>query len=140
MAKRERTEFWFAGGIHFECQRCGRCCRGEPGYVWVTTDEIRRMAEHLGIPATEFVERYVRRQGTRLSLKEHENGDCVFWKEDCVVYACRPAQCRSFPFWAHALKSKGAFKAVSRGCPGVGKGRLYTVEDILAIASGLRDT
>ncbi|GAG33490.1 unnamed protein product, partial [marine sediment metagenome] len=62
------------------------------------------------------------------------------WQEACLVYECRPAQCRSFPFWPDALKSKAAFRAISRGCPGVGKGRLYTVEDILAIASGLRDT
>ena len=140
MPKEEPSEFWFAEGITFECRRCGKCCRGEPGYVWVTTDEIRRMADHLGIPPTELANRYVRRQGTRLSLKEHDNGDCAFWKEECVVYECRPAQCRSFPFWTHALKSKAAFMANCRGCPGVGTGRLYTVEDILAIAAGLRDT
>ena len=26
---------WFKEGLKFECQRCGRCCRGEPGVIWV---------------------------------------------------------------------------------------------------------
>ncbi|HUW55147.1 MAG TPA: YkgJ family cysteine cluster protein [Planctomycetota bacterium] len=140
MGEAQPGEYWFAEGIRFECRRCGTCCRGEPGYVWVTTEEIRRMAEHLGMAPVDFAKEYVRREGTKLSLKEHENGDCVLWKESCVVYECRPAQCRGFPFWTHALKSKAAFAEVTRTCPGVGTGRLYTVEDILAIAAGLRDT
>ena len=140
MCAKTTTDFWFAEGIRFECQRCGKCCRGEPGYVWVKPDEIARMAEHLKVTAQEFRETYVRRQGLGLSLKERDNGDCILWKEKCLVYECRPVQCRGFPFWTYALKSRAAFAEVGRGCPGVGKGRLYTCEDILAIASGLRDT
>jgi Fe-S-cluster containining protein len=30
---------WFKDGLRFECQRCGRCCRGEPGVVWVNKQE-----------------------------------------------------------------------------------------------------
>ena len=88
----------------------------------------------------DFVERYVRREGMRLSLKERPNGDCVLWDETCRVYPCRPSQCRTFPFWGDGLKSEAAFRRVSRGCPGVGKGRCYSCEEILRIAAGLEDT
>jgi len=131
---------WFAAGIRFECQRCGKCCRGEPGFVWVTRVEIERMAGHLNMPRETFARKYVRREGTRLSLKERANGDCVLWDKRCTVYECRPVQCRTFPFWKHALKSRAAFRQTSQSCPGIGKGRLYTCEEILAIAAGQRDT
>ena len=27
---------WYRDGLRFECTRCGACCTGAPGYVWVT--------------------------------------------------------------------------------------------------------
>jgi len=116
------------------------CCRGEPGYVWVTPGEIREMAGHLGMSRQEFAGRYVRRVDMHLSLKERSNGDCVLWDGTCRVYPCRPSQCRTFPFWDDGLKSEAMFQLVSRGCPGVGKGRCYTCEEIGRIAAGLEDT
>jgi len=133
-------DVWFARGIRFQCQLCGKCCRGEPGYVWLSAEEITRMAQHLTMPRDQFAREYVRRVDVGLSLKERPDGDCVLWKGKCTVYACRPSQCRTFPFWKHGLTSEAAFAAVHRGCPGVGKGRLYTCEEILAIASARRDT
>jgi len=138
--KTKTRELWFAAGIRFQCQFCGKCCRGEPGFVWVTTEEIRRMARHLEIPREEFAGLYVRRVDAGLSLRERPDGDCALWQGKCTVYPCRPAQCRTFPFWKHGLASESAFAATHRACPGVGKGRRYTCEEILAIASARRDT
>ena len=131
---------WFSRGVQFECTKCGQCCRGEPGYVWVTPVEIDRMAEAMKMPRKQFVHLFVRREGLRLSLKERRSGDCILWKEGCSVYSARPAQCRTFPFWKQALESKRMFDAMHRDCPGVGRGKLYTCEDILAIAQGRKDT
>jgi Fe-S-cluster containining protein len=116
------------------------CCRGEPGFVWVRPDEIGRMAERLDIAREEFTKRYVRRDGLRLSLKERANGDCVLWNDQCRVYEVRPAQCRNFPFWRDALRSRRMFDAVVRGCPGIGEGKCYSREEIEACADGRRDT
>lgn len=33
---------WFKDGQRFECQRCGRFCRGEPGVVWVNKEERKK--------------------------------------------------------------------------------------------------
>jgi Fe-S-cluster containining protein len=66
----------------------------------------------------------------RLSLKEKSNFDCVFWKDGCSVYAARPLQCRTFPFWSSILVSSGSWKIARSGCPGMGRGRLFSPEEI----------
>ncbi len=133
-------DVWFSRGVQFSCTRCGKCCRGEPGYVWITAEEIDRMAKHRNMPRAEFVRQYVRREGLRLSLKERPGGDCILWHGTCTVYDVRPRQCRTFPFWKEALQAKRVFDAMRRDCPGVGHGKLYTCEEILAIAQGQRET
>ena len=138
--RHESHDVWFARGVLFECTRCGKCCRGEPGYVWITVDEVTRMAEHLKMPRPVFLRQFVRRVGLRLSLKERRGGDCILWHGQCTVYEARPRQCRTFPFWKEALEAKRVFDAMHRDCPGVGRGKFYSCEDILAIAQGQRDT
>ena len=125
---------WYARGIRFECQKCGQCCRGEPGVVWVSQYEIKRIAEHLGLAKKEFRRKYLRRVGFRVSLKEYDNGDCFLYEDGCVAYPVRPRQCQTFPFWPDALRSRKWFDRMARGCPGIGKGKLYTCEEIETIS------
>ena len=33
--KEVRAEPWYRDGLRFACTRCGACCTGAPGYVWV---------------------------------------------------------------------------------------------------------
>ncbi len=120
-------------GLRFECQQCGKCCRGEPGYVWTTNAEINRMAEALGLTADEFRTSYVRRVGTRLSLKEFPGGDCVLWggeKRGCLVYSVRPTQCQTFPFWGEHVKSAKAWDDLAGYCPGANKGACFSAKEI----------
>ena len=77
------------GGLDFACTRCGDCCTGAPGYVWVGEAEIERLAAARGLARDEFGRRYLRRVGTRLSLIERPNGDCCFFEPGagCTVTA-----------------------------------------------------
>ncbi len=122
---------WYADGLRFACTRCGACCTGE-GYVWVTPERIARIAGFLGLEPQAFAARYVRRVGDRLSLIEKPNTDCVFWQQDsgCTVYAVRPEQCRSFPFWPEHLESPAAWSELAAECPGIGEGPLHTIGEI----------
>ena len=45
---------WYADGLHFSCQQCGGCCTGEPGYVWVSRDELGLIAEFLKISEADL--------------------------------------------------------------------------------------
>lgn len=131
------AEPWYASGIRFECQRCGRCCRGEPGVVWVAPHEIDRMSRHLGISHQDFRTLYLRRLGFRVSLRERPDGDCILFNNGCSVYPVRPTQCSAFPFWKRALDSLETFRSVTRNCPGAGRGRVYSLAEICSASNGL---
>ena len=38
------AEPWYRDGLRFECTRCGACCTGAPGYVWVTPEGMNGLA------------------------------------------------------------------------------------------------
>ncbi|ETD27388.1 YkgJ family cysteine cluster protein [Helicobacter canis] len=109
------------------CKGCGgRCCVGESGYIFLTLKEAESIATFLGVEFEEFVLHYVKKVGYRFSLieKPYEDGfACVFFdtqKKQCGIYATRPAQCRSFPFW-EGLRSKSELAELCALCPGVVK-------------------
>jgi len=37
----------------------------------------------------------------------------------CSIYAARPEQCRSWPFWPELLRSPQALREAARLCPGI---------------------
>ena len=95
-------------------------------------EEVARIAEHRGESPADFARRFVRRVGDRLSLIERPGGDCVFWQvgKGCTVYSARPTQCRTWPFWDDNIESPEDWKQVQKGCPGAGKGRVYSIGEI----------
>ena len=125
---------WYSDGLRFECTQCGNCCTGAPGFVWVNKFEISELANLVGMDdLNEFEKRYVRKIGIRKSLKEHRNGDCVFFDPQtrrCTVYSARPRQCQTWPFWSSNLKSKRAWEETCEVCPGSGQGKLYDLVSI----------
>lgn len=114
-------ELWYKDGLRFGCTQCGKCCTGSPGVVWVGDKEIDEMAAFLQITPLEFVEKYTRRIGTRLSLTEDQKTyDCAFLKENrCQIYGARPKQCRTFPWWSENLKSQEAWEEAAARCEGI---------------------
>ena len=138
------TDPWYAGGLKFTCSQCGNCCTGGPGYVWISRQEIVRLAEFLKITPQETVERYCRKIDGQFSLKERRGPggyDCVFLKYEtdktnppggggevthtrrfCSVYPVRPLQCRTWPFWKENLASKAAWDHAAHRCHGMNSG------------------
>ena len=81
-------------------------------------------------------ERYLASHGGGPRISEHPDGRCVFYGDDgCAVYAVRPRQCRTFPFWVRNLRSAERWGRVAAACPGIGAGRRYSKERILEILS-----
>lgn len=130
------SAIWFKDGLRFACQRCGGCCTGAPGYVWVSADEATRIARFLNLSVGEFRKRYTRKVFGRISLTERGNGDCVLLEAGrlCTIYEVRPAQCRTWPFWTSNLRTPESWRATCRVCRGAGQGQLYTCEQILQMA------
>ncbi|MBL7139401.1 MAG: YkgJ family cysteine cluster protein [Planctomycetes bacterium] len=132
--KRDDGQPWYADGLCFACQGCGRCCGRSPGYVWMTKEEMADIARHVGMPVKEFRRTYVRRLWRGLTFKEKPNYDCVMLDGGrCLVYEVRPLQCRVWPFWPSNLTLPQAWRAASRGCPGMDAGPRYAFEQIEAL-------
>jgi Fe-S-cluster containining protein len=125
-------EPWYADGLQFACTRCGNCCTGQPGFVWVNDQEVEAIAAFRGEPVEEVLGLYTRREGSRRTLKEKANNDCVFWDREagCTVYEVRPRQCRTWPFWEVNLASPQDWERAARDCPGCNQGELIPVEEI----------
>ncbi|TVL98769.1 MAG: hypothetical protein CV087_20495 [Candidatus Brocadia sp. WS118] len=121
---------WYKKGLRFECQRCGRCCRGEPGVVWVNKKEIGKISSFLGIAKNVFAKHYLRSINDRFSLLEYGNGDCIMYDNGCKIYNVRPCQCRTFPFWKPNLENRSEWEKLKNTCPGVDKGKLHTMKEI----------
>jgi Fe-S-cluster containining protein len=127
------TTPWYQDGLQFRCTRCGHCCTGAPGVVWVNEEEIEQIAKLRDESITEFRERHTRRVRGGRSLREKANGDCVFYDrtEGCTIYSVRPRQCRTWPFWESNLDSPETWQRTCRVCPGSGQGDLIPVEEIV---------
>lgn len=125
-------EPWYRDGLRFRCTRCGSCCTGEPGYVWVTDAEVAEIARHRGEAPDETQALYTRAVGRRRSLREKANGDCVFYDRSrgCTVYPARPTQCRTWPFWESNVVTPEAWQRTCEVCPGSGRGDLISAEEI----------
>ena len=127
---------WYHEGLRFQCTACGDCCTGAPGYVWVNQQEIAELAAALGYAdADQFERLHVRTVGVRRSLKERANYDCVLLDPQtrrCRVYAARPRQCRTWPFWDSNIQTPQAWERTCQVCPGSGRGTLYQLAEIEA--------
>ncbi len=130
---------WYQEGLQFGCTKCGLCCRRE-GYVWVDRRRIRAIARALGLSVEEFGRRYLRRVGSRYSLTEKGEHECVFWDDGCRIYPVRPEQCRTFPFWKQNLRTPAEWTLTAGECEGIGQGRLYGSEEIVRLAEGRGET
>jgi uncharacterized protein len=129
-----KSKKWWADGIQFQCQGSGNCClsRGEYGFVFLTRQDRRNMAELLKLPLREFTKKYCDRKSGVYHLKEEASRtECVFLEgKRCGVYQARPTQCRTWPFWPEVMNAKTWNKEVKTFCPGVGKGKVHTAEEI----------
>ncbi|MBW2269596.1 MAG: YkgJ family cysteine cluster protein [Deltaproteobacteria bacterium] len=108
---------WSPDGLRFACTRCGACCIGA-GAVRVS-DDARRL-----------------RRG-EVSLRETRAKACVFYESErgCVVYAARPRQCRTWPFWRAVVHSPERWREEAQNCPGMNRGPLHAAEAIESMAA-----
>jgi Fe-S-cluster containining protein len=123
---------WYRDGLSFSCTRCGKCCTGAPGFVWVNDEELHAIARHLDEPVEQVRDVYTRAEGRQRSLRERANGDCVFYDRasGCTIYSVRPRQCRTWPFWESNVRTPAAWQHTCNVCPGSGQGDLISAEEI----------
>ncbi len=125
---------WWSEGLKFQCQQSGKCCvsHGEYGYVYLTKKDRQNMAQVLGISTTAFTKKYCAKTDGIYHLVD-DGAACTFLKNNkCTVYEARPMQCRTWPFWPETMSPKAWKKDVVKFCPGVGKGSVWSRDQIAA--------
>jgi Fe-S-cluster containining protein len=127
-------------GLRFECQPgCIRCCDTH-GYVYITQEDLVRIAAFLGMQPEDFEARYVYRTRHLLRLRKPRRSQCHFLtKSGCQVHRVKPAQCRLYPFWPELVTHRDIWEHEGRRrCPGIGKGDLIQIGAAIEIAEEMK--
>lgn len=84
------------------CNYCpGYCCyRLEGATLYLTAEDINRIARHFAISDGQVRRRYLEGKNT---FKTRDDGSCLFLSNDrlsrrCTIHEARPRQCREFPY------------------------------------------
>ncbi|KAL3758786.1 hypothetical protein ACHAWU_006428 [Discostella pseudostelligera] len=124
---------WYEDGLNFSCTGCGKCCKVD-GDVWLAPEEVNNIMVHLGYSnnisektkddnessITNFRKKYIRAEVSPtdgdesqswMCLKRKE-GACIFLDQSgqCSIYAARPVQCKTYPFWPSLLIDQEAWE------------------------------
>lgn len=128
---------WYEKGLRFDCQRCGQCCtaHGDYAYVYLAEADVQALATQLELDRETFLERHCRWEDGWIVLRM-DGPACPFLAEDrtCRVYAARPQQCRTWPFWRENLRREVWEGPVRECCPGIDQGTLHPREEVERIA------
>ena len=125
--------------IRFECQTgCTRCCDTQ-GFVYITENDLQRIASHLGLMPQAFEEKYVIRYRRLLRLRKPRYSQCHFLTaQGCSVHVVKPVQCRTYPFWPELVEDRTAWQDESQRCPGINKGELIQIGTACEIAAEMK--
>ncbi len=126
---------WYDRGVDFTCQRCGHCCSGEPGFVFLSSEEVDRLSEHLDMTRDEFLAAYTRKidMGDHylVSLRERRDYSCILLSDNgCSVYPVKPQQCTTYPFWGYLFSDRALWDEEMKACPGINRGEHHSAQEI----------
>jgi Fe-S-cluster containining protein len=126
---------FYKKGLEFECQGCNYCCSCEPGFVFLSEEDLINLCTYFSIDEETFIQTYCREVpigfGYRVSLLEKDNFDCIFLTEKgCGCYESRPLQCRTYPFWPSIVESETTWNKEAESCPGMNKDKKIKAKNI----------
>lgn len=134
--------FYTTEPLRFECTQCGRCCSGGGDYhVFLSAVEAERIRDVLQLSVAWFRRRYLHRLDSgELTVMLNADGRCSFLDAEgrCSVYATRPTQCRTYPFWPELLRSKAAWQAEASRCEGVNRGAVVPLARVRTVLTAQR--
>jgi len=119
--------------LRFSCTRCGGCCTGNKDHhVYLNESEAEKIRVFLGLGSPWFRRRYLERDEDSLILQSRDNGACILLGKDgrCRVYAVRPVQCSTYPFWPEVVKTAAAWRRELQRCEGIDQGEVIPVVQI----------
>jgi len=118
--------FYMQEDLRFSCTQCGQCCAAAGDYyVYLSKQESERIRTYLQLSQGWFRRRYLQRlvDGEQV-LAPGSDERCIFLdaRGKCRIYAVRPVQCRTYPFWPELVDSAAAWNREARRCEGINQG------------------
>ena len=125
--------------MRFECQPgCSACCE-QQGFVYLSEEDVDRIAVFLKLTKLEFERRYIYRTKNLIRFRVPRASQCYFLESNrCSIHSVKPVQCRAFPFWPEMVESRREWKETAKYCPGIGKGDLIQIETAQSAANEMR--
>lgn len=125
--------------MRFTCQRgCVKCCERR-GYIYLSEDDVTRIAKYLKMTQKAFEAEYVVRFRHVIRFKKPLDAQCHFLtSEGCGIHEVKPTQCRLFPFWPELVEDRTAWNDAGTECPGIGKGKLIQIGEACEVAHEMR--
>ncbi|HLX43979.1 MAG TPA: YkgJ family cysteine cluster protein [Bryobacteraceae bacterium] len=125
--------------VRFTCQRgCINCC-DQQGFVYLTEDDVKRIAKFTGMTRRAFEAKYIYRTAHQRRFRKPRDKQCPFLVDHgCSIHPAKPTQCRTFPFWPELVEHPKEWNRTARYCPGIGKGPLIQIGTALELADEQR--
>jgi uncharacterized protein len=105
--------------IRFTCKKCGACCG--VGFIYLKKGETKKIADYLNMPEKQFKKKHT--EWFLLlgrALKWNNSGACMFLKNrECSIYAARPSQCGTWPYWKRIINNKNDLDRAKVYCKGL---------------------
>ncbi|MBW1787013.1 MAG: YkgJ family cysteine cluster protein [Deltaproteobacteria bacterium] len=104
----------------FDCQLCGQCCYGEGG-IYVTPEEIDRIAEFLGRTPAGFLSESCEDRNSRTYLRTGADNYCFFFDKEkmCLIHPVKPARCIRWPYFNAIVADRDNWELAKEACPGI---------------------
>lgn len=104
----------------FACRMCGHCCEGQGGII-LSSFDLARIADHVGMGIAEFADFYAEERNGKLVVCTGQDGFCVFFRQGqgCEVHGGRPDICRAWPFFRGNLTDPVSLRMAREDCPGI---------------------
>ncbi len=126
-------------GLRFTCQRgCTKCCETR-GFIYLSEEDVTRIAKYLRLPKAQFEAEYVVRYKHVIRFRKPLGEQCHFLTaQGCAIHEVKPTQCRLFPFWPELVENRFAWNETGKTCPGIGKGELIQIGEACETADEMR--
>jgi Fe-S-cluster containining protein len=105
------------------------------GQVYLSEEDLARIANHVHLTPAEFEERHVYRTARLMRLRKPPDRQCMFHKDNkCSIHVVKPTQCRAFPYWPEVIESEKTWDEAAKTCPGMNQGPLIQIELVKTVA------
>lgn len=101
--------------------------------IELVSGELEKISQFLKMGKNDFLSQYgVELENTAPGIVINRQGRCVFLLKNnrCSIYAVRPRQCLTYPYWPEIMVSQAAWDNEANRCEGINTGKAVKTKHI----------